>query len=223
MPYRFTFDLTIVPKRFFRELALLVDSRSLHKKTGKALRSLIEKFKLSEITGLDISDIILILEDLVDIHLKNLAYRKDFAETRKRVLFLPHCARKYVDYKCQAEFDPEIPTYRCGKCSEDCQINQATELARELGYDVYVVPGGSCIPKIVKRFGYDGVVGVACGDEIKLASTYLDKTRIPAQAIPLLKNGCSNTKFNLSSLSRVLKLYSEHGMGGCEIDFCEQP
>ncbi|MEM3742333.1 MAG: DUF116 domain-containing protein, partial [Nitrososphaerota archaeon] len=101
-----------------------------------------------------------------------------------------------------------------------CQVNQAAEIARGLGYDVYIVPGGSCIPNIIKRFGYDGVVGVACGEEIKLASIFLDRANIAAQAVPLLKNGCSNTKFNLSSLSRILELYSEHSMSGGEIDFC---
>lgn len=221
MPYRFTFDLTVVPKKFFKELALLIDSRNLHKKTGDILRNMVKKFRLSEITGLDVSDVLLILEDLVDIYLKNIAYRENFIKTRKRVLFLPHCARKYVDYRCNAEFDPEIPTYRCRKCSEDCQVNQAVEIARELGYDVYIVPGGSCIPNIIKRFGYDGVVGVACGEEIKLASLFLGRANIAAQAVPLLKNGCSNTKFNLSSLSKILELYSEHCMGGGEINFCE--
>lgn len=221
MPYRFTFDLTIVPKKFFRELAVLVNSRSLHKKTGMVLRSLTEKFRLSEIMDLDVSDILLILEDLVDIYLKNLAYRESFIKSRKKVLFLPHCARKYVDYRCRADFDPLVPTYNCKKCSKDCQVNQAVEMARGLGYDVYVVPGGSCIPNIIKRFRYDGVVGVACGEEIKLASTYIEKAGIPAQGVPLLKNGCSNTRFNLSSLFRILKLHGEHCVGSGEVNFCK--
>jgi len=220
MPYKFTFDLTVVPKRFFRELALVVDSRRLHRKTGRALRRLVDKFKLSEIVGLDISSLLLVLEDLVDIYIKNLAYREDFIKARKKVLFLPHCARKYIDYRCKAEFDPDVPTYRCGRCSDDCQINQATRIAGELGYDVYVVPGGSCIPNIIKRFGYDGVVGVACGEEIKLASTHLDKEGIPAQAVPLLKNGCSNTQFDLQSLEKTLKFHGEHCVSSSEVNFC---
>jgi hypothetical protein len=219
MPYKFTFDLTVVPKRFFRELALVIDSRRLHRKTGRALRRLVDKFKLSEIVGLDVSGILLVLEDLVDIYVKNLAYRGDFIKSRKKVLFLPHCARKYVDYRCKAEFDPDIPTYRCRRCSNDCQINQATRIAEELGYDVYVVPGGSCIPNIIKRFGYDGVVGVACGEEIKLASTYLEQEGIPAQAVPLLKNGCFNTKFNIQSLEKILKFHCEHRVGSSKVDF----
>jgi len=218
LPYKFTFDLTVVPKRFFRELALVVDSRSLHKKTGRALRSLIDKFKLSEIMGLEISDILLVLEDLIDIYIKNLTYREKFVKARKKVLFLPHCARKFVDYRCKAEFDPDIPTYRCRRCSDDCQINQAMKIAGEIGYDVYIVPGGSCIPNIIKRFKYDGVVGVACGEEIKLASTYLEKNSIAAQAVPLLKNGCSNTQFNLQSLEKILKFHGEHCVGSGEVD-----
>lgn len=221
MPYRFTFDLTVVPKRFFKELAVIIDSRSLHKKTGKILRDLIDKFKLSDLLGLEVSDILVVLEDLVDTYVKNLVYREEFVKTSRRALFLPHCARKHIDYRCRAEFDPSIPTYICRRCSEDCQINQATRIAERLGYDVYVVPGGSCIPNIINRFKYEGVVGVACGEEIKLASIFLEKNRIPAQAVPLLKNGCSATKFNLQALEKVLQLHSEHCVSSGKIDFSQ--
>lgn len=182
---------------------MIVNSRDLHKKAGAILRSLVERFKLSEITCLELSDILQVIEDLLDIYIKNLAYQEKFKRSMKRALFLPHCARKYVDYRCMAEFNPDIPTYRCRRCSSDCQINLASSIADKKGYDVYIVPGGSCIPQIIKKFGYDGIIGVACGDEIKLASKYLYED-IAAQAVPLLKNGCSNTKFNLKYLYEIL-------------------
>ncbi len=210
MPYKFTFDLTMVPQKFFKELAVIIDSKKIHKRTGKILNSMIERFRLSELTGLDLTAILQVIEDIVDIQLKNIAYRQKFIQSSKKALFLPHCARKYIDNRCRAEFDPEIPTFRCKRCSPDCLINQASSMAEELGYDVYVVPGGSCIPKIIKTHGYDGIIGVACGEEIRLAYTYLNE-HIAAQAVPLLKNGCSKTVFSLESLSKILQKPSGPG------------
>lgn len=220
MPYRHTFDLTVLPKRFFRELMIVVNSRRLHKRAGRTLRALIEKFRISEITGLEISDILQVVEDIVDIYIKNIVYAERFRRSVKRALFLPHCARKYADHRCRADFYSDVPTYACRECSADCQINIASRLAKEMGYDVYIIPGSSCIPKILSRFGYDGVVGVACGDEIKLATKYLGED-VAGQAIPLLRNGCSNTTFNLDHLARILKSYREHSVGGGQVDFRE--
>lgn len=217
MPYRFSFDLSGAPRRFFVELARLADAGKLHRRMGKVLRDLVNRFKIDELTGLEFSDLLVILEDLVDIQVKNLVNRPRFLKTGRRALLLPHCARKYVDSRCKAVFDPSAPTFRCQHCSPDCQINQATRLAEEAGYDVYILPGGSCIPKILEEGGYEGVVGVACGEEIKLAHQFLEKMGVVGQSIPLLKNGCANTCFNLQVLAEILNLDREHGVGGGEV------
>ncbi|MEM7821796.1 MAG: DUF116 domain-containing protein, partial [Candidatus Aenigmatarchaeota archaeon] len=144
-------------------------------------------------------------EDLIDINIRNLLEKEKFLKTNKRALFLPHCSRKYMDNRCKAYFNPEVPSYYCNQCSSDCLINQATILAKKYGYDVYVVAGGSCIPKILKDNPYEGVVGVACCEELKLGSNYLRNLNIPGQGIPLIKNGCANTKFSIESLEIILK------------------
>ena len=77
-------------------------------------------------------------------------------------------------------------------------------MAEQKGYDVYVVPGGSCIPQILKKSHYEGVVGVACGQELKLGGEVLGKASLAGQAIPLIKNGCSNTQFSLQNLEKTL-------------------
>ena len=83
-------------------------------------------------------------------------------------------------------------------------VSKATKYAKDKGYDVYVLPGGSCVNKIFEKHNYDAVVGIACTDEIKLASKSLLKLRIPSQAIPLLKNGCSFTAFSIDMLMSIL-------------------
>ena len=47
-------------------------------------------------------------------------------------------------------FDETIPSYVCAHCSPDCLVNKADDVAKKKGYDVYVVPGGSCVGKILK-------------------------------------------------------------------------
>jgi hypothetical protein len=188
MPYQFNFDLTRVSRFFFREIAEAAHRRRLHRKLGDAAVHLLERFRVQEITGLDLAQALVLLEDLIG----------------RRVLLLPHCSRKYMDGRCKAVFDRDIPSYDCARCSPDCLVGQATLLGEKKGYDVHVIPGGSCILQILQRGRYESLVGVACGDEIKLAQGLLDKTGLPGQTVPLIKNGCANTKFNLRALKKIL-------------------
>jgi len=204
MPYRFTFDLSRIPRFFFTELTKIGYQKGMHKKVGRAINEMVKRFKIQEATGLNLSDAVLLLEDLIDIQAKNLLGRKKFVQTRKRALFLPHCSRKYMDNRCKALFDPNKPSYVCAHCSPDCLINKSVSFAENKGYDVYILPGGSCVPKILETRHYEGVVGVACGEEIKLGGDLMDSMDIVGQAVPLIKNGCANTSFNLETLFNLL-------------------
>jgi len=204
MPYKFSFDLSSISKSFFKELARVADERKLHRRLGMKARHLADKFKLTEITGLNVPDALQLVEDLVDVYVQNVSERERFEKTKKRALFLPHCSRKYMDNRCQASFNSELPSYKCGHCSEDCLVNKATKLGEKKGYDVYVLPGGSCVLNILKRNRYEGVVGVACSQEVKLGGEGLKQMGLAGQAIPLIKNGCANTSFSLQSLEKTL-------------------
>ena len=204
MPYKFNFDLTSISKNFFKELLIVAYKANTYGMIGLKAKNLVKKFRLNEIIGVDLSEAISLVEDLLTVYVKNIQYKPLFKSTNKRALFLPHCARKYMDSRCKAIFDPNVPTYICQACSEDCLVNRSSKIARERGYDVYVVPGGSCLPKILKEREYDGVVGVACSQELKLAASVLEKFGIPGQGVPLIRNGCSNTKFELEVLNSIL-------------------
>jgi len=204
VPYKFNFDLTSIPKNFFKELLIVAYKANTYGKIGLKAKNLVRKFRLNEIIGIDLYEAISLVEDLLTVYVKNIQYKPLFESTNKRALILPHCARKYMDSRCKAVFDPNVPTYICQACSEDCLVNQSSKIARERGYDVYVVPGGSCLPKILKERGYEGVVGVACSQELKLAISVLEKFDIPGQGVPLIRNGCSNTKFELEALNSIL-------------------
>lgn len=204
MPYKFTFDLSRVSRFLFTEIAKIGYQKGLHKKAGKTTQQMIKKFKIQEATGLNISDAVLLLQDLIEMEARNLLERDKFVQTRKRALLLPHCSRKYMDSRCKAVFDANIPSYICAHCSPDCSINRAVSIAEKKGYDVYILPGGSCVPKILKTKKYEGVVGVACGEEIKISSGALKDLDVTGQAVPLIKNGCANTAFSIETLLNVL-------------------
>jgi hypothetical protein len=204
MPYKFTFDLSKVPRFFFTEIARVSYQKGMHKTFLNTLQDIIKKFRIQEATGLNVSDAVVLLQDLIDLQAVNLMQRRKFLQAKKRALFLPHCSRKYMDNRCQAVFDASIPSYACAHCSKDCLVNKADRLAKKKGYDVYVLPGASCVPKILKTNGYEGIVGVACGEEIKMSGGILGGMDVPGQAIPLIKNGCANTAFNIETLIKTL-------------------
>jgi uncharacterized protein len=204
MPYRFTFDLSPVPRFFFTEIARISYQKGVHNTLFNTLQDVIKKFKIEEATGLNLTDAVVVIQDLINLQAVNLMERKKFLRTKKRALMLPHCSRKYMDNRCKADFDASVPSYFCAHCSSDCLVNRADAAARKKGYDVYVLPGGSCVTRILKSSKYEGVVGVACGEEVKLTGDLIHEGDIAGQAIPLIKNGCANTVFNMETLVSIL-------------------
>ena len=100
MPYRFTFDLSKVPRFFFTEIATVSYQKGMHKSLLDKLQNLIIKFRIEEATGLNINDVIVLLQDFIDVQAVNMIERSKFLQTKKRALFLPHCSRKYLDSRC---------------------------------------------------------------------------------------------------------------------------
>ncbi len=101
-----------------------------------------------------------------------------------KLLFLSHCLIKDYQERLRAE-------------------------AEEKGYEVYVVPGGSLVRKIVQTYLEDieKIVGVACKEEVGLARDYLEKSSILANkvfTVELSSNGCKNTTVNLEDVLNVL-------------------
>jgi len=205
MSYDFTFDISNLPQALFKEIMEQSEKGKVHEKIGEIARNMVKKFNVDEITGLPVCDSITVIEDIIAVYIKNSLHKESFLTTNKRALFLPHCCRKYMDLRCKADFDAEVSSYTCNHCSKDCMVNQATTLAKKQNYDVYVLPGGSGVRKIVQKNGYGGIVGVACTDELKVGTKILEEFGIPAQCIPLIKNGCSGTRFNFETLEKIIQ------------------
>ena len=204
MGYKFNFNLTRLPRRFMREITEFSNKNELNADIISKAKYLVRKFKIYDLAGISIADANSVIEDLIAIQIQNRASLNGFEKVKKRALLLPHCSRKHMDNRCKAHFDSSVSSYHCAGCSSNCLVNWATKLGKRLGYDVYVLPGGSCLSKILKKVNYKGIVGVACGDEIRLAWEYLKDSEIKTKGIPLMKNGCTKTKFSRHELRRVL-------------------
>jgi len=204
MAYPFKYDLSKLPKKFSAEIARIVAKKALHKRIGELSRKIVKKFKVETIMGIYLEEAISLIEDLIDVNIINLNNEEKFKKLKKKILLLPHCARKYMDNRCKAKFVPEYSSYFCQGCSKDCLINQATKMAKEKNYQVFVLPGGSGVKKILKKVNPEGVIGVACLEELKLGEEILRKEGKIGLLIPLTKNGCAHTEFNLSLLKKNL-------------------
>ena len=216
MSYAFTFDLSKLSQAIFKDIAKISEKDKLNEKLATMAHNIVKKFNIDKHTGLPISDSITVIEDLIDVNLKNSIQKEQFLQTLKRALFLPHCCRKYMDSRCHATFDTITSTYICNHCSTDCLVHQATVLSAQRNYDIYVLPGASCVRKIFQKKHYEGVVGVACTDELKLASNILEQHNIYAQGIPLIKNGCSETRFNFEILEQILTYNGKNSFAGLD-------
>ena len=198
MAYSFTFDLSKLSQSFFTDLAKFSERRHVHRKVGSAARLLTRKFRVDKLTGLPVSDSLMVIEDLIDTEIKNLAYREAFLKAGRKALILPHCSRKYMDSRCKATFDTETASYQCAHCSPDCLVNRATVMARRKKYDVYIVPGGSGIRSILQKKKYDGIVGVACTEEMRRKMPFLhvvSSARLSAEIIMRLHEEKSLSPF----------------------------
>lgn len=121
----------------------------------------------------------------------------------KRAIFLPHCLQDRKN--CIAE--QHAGFMRCAVCG-CCEIGWLVELAVSFGYRadrIFIVGGGSVIPRIVKRESVEAVMGLACFVEL---ASYLESYRteegpLPTQMVLLTKWGCHNTEFDAEFAKEV--------------------
>jgi hypothetical protein len=204
MPYSFIYDLTKISQSVFGHIFDAACGIGLHRFIGLNAKKLVKIFKIDEATGLNFSEAITLIEDLIEVQITNKIEREEFEKAERKAILIPHCARSFMDRRCMADFDPQVPTYKCRSCNDSCAVNKATALGRKKGYNVYVIPGGSCAEKILRDNSYQGVIGVACGMELKMAIGLIKKLGIAGQGVFLTKNGCSHTNLSLESLEKVL-------------------
>ncbi|MCK4428828.1 MAG: DUF116 domain-containing protein [Candidatus Aenigmarchaeota archaeon] len=204
MSYSFDYNLGKLPREFFREVAKIVSKREIHRKLGSTSRTLVKKFKVDNVLGIQIEDAISVVEDLIEVNLNSAIKADEFKTKKEKVLLLPHCCRKYMDSRCKAKFNKEVSSYICTHCSSDCLANKAAKLGKDRGYKVFILPGGSCIRKILEKTECEAIFAVACPEEVSMCVELVESKGKICIGIPLTKNGCSKTKFSLKDMKETL-------------------
>lgn len=121
----------------------------------------------------------------------------------KKAIFLPQCLRSV---ECKAKnTDKGIICEECGKC-KICNFKKEAE---KKGYNFFIAPGASLVMKVMARYKFEGVLGVACIPEIEQAykqgKERIKKGKITPIAIQLLRDGCVNTDVEWEKLYEIIR------------------
>jgi hypothetical protein len=144
-------------------------------------------------------------KDLCSIKKLNEKYKEPFEKTpfKDRIVLAPRCMRNIS--VCSAQ--EQGPYFICKNCG-GCTIGKIDVLMKELGYgNLYVLKGGSAVPKIIKEQKPKALVGIACAIEgVPLFSAAQDEN-VVAQFALLLKDGCANTDADFDEIKKILENY----------------
>nr|WP_321497824.1 DUF116 domain-containing protein [uncultured Methanolobus sp.] len=140
------------------------------------------------------------LVDEILVEVRNAVMLDQFKEIKNgRVVFLPQCLRHP---NCKARCDPVIG-YECKMCGL-CDIGVICKAAKERNFEVYVIPGGSFVKKIIKAHRPESCIGVACYPELAESMQGASPFMV-VQGVSLLQDGCYNTKVDVDEVIKKME------------------
>jgi len=158
--------------------------------------------KFSENVGVDAK-----IVDQIGVEVRNKVNEKFFKkiEPQEKILVLPHCLR---DADCEAKL--EASGLVCKNCNR-CVIGVLKSKAEDKGFKVFIIPGSTFLKKILEKNNFKAVLGVACYQDLNLAMMKLSK--FSCQGVPLLKDGCINTKVDSRAVLEKMDVIQERENG----------
>jgi len=137
------------------------------------------------------------------ITLKNHASREQFikAPVSRRIVVLPQCLRSI---NCPAHLSAKdgIKCLDCGKCF----IKDFRKKAEDIGYKVFIVPGGTFVKRIIIKEKPLAVIGVGCFPDLVEGMKISKRAGIAAQGVLLETSGCIETVIDWNKLYDKLYL-----------------
>ncbi len=120
---------------------------------------------------------------------------------KQRLLLLPFCLRKQPG--CPAGHDDLGLICRgCGQCG----IPRLSAEADALDMPVLVAESSSAVADWVEQGDIQAVVGVSCLDSLEKSFPAMLRSAVPGIAVPLLRDGCKDTVFDMDDLKRALSV-----------------
>ncbi|KYC45060.1 MAG: hypothetical protein APG12_00985 [Candidatus Methanofastidiosum methylothiophilum] len=139
--------------------------------------------------------------DMISNDMRNFIYYKELSKIpfENRILLLPQCLRKR---DCPAILD-SMKGFQCTNCGR-CGIGDLINFCNEKSINVFIVPGGSFVKKVIKLTRPKAIIGVGCHIELREASLVLEYLKIPGRGINLEKDGCVETKVNYEKIKKAV-------------------
>ncbi len=143
------------------------------------------------------------------VALDNALWQREYAAVpyQRRLLLLPKCLS--AADKCAGWLDAE--GLHCAGCGQ-CALHSLKSEAEALGYRVIIAEGTSAVVSLVLEGNADAILGVACLDSLDKSFERIVDAGIPHQAVPLLRDGCTNTEAEIEYIHKLLHLYSSIGL-----------
>ncbi|HHQ44903.1 MAG TPA: DUF116 domain-containing protein [Candidatus Altiarchaeales archaeon] len=135
------------------------------------------------------------------VEIRNRTYKPAYCATeyKDRMIFLPQCLRHP---ECPAPLTPDgLKCVSCGRCG----IYRIRDFANTLGCGFFIAPGSTLIYRMVKKYRPKAIAGVGCLMEIKEGSEAVASMGLPVQAVMLERDGCVDTRIDVSRLLEVIK------------------
>jgi len=117
----------------------------------------------------------------------------------RRLFLLPHCLRDRG--ACPGKYDSV--GLHCAGCGS-CNIDALKREAEQLGYLVIVAEGTSSVLMKILEDDADAILGVACLDSLEKSFQRVVELGVPHMALPLLKDGCVDTKAEVDQIRALL-------------------
>lgn len=155
--------------------------------------------KFSENVGVDAK-----IVDQIGVEVRNKVNEKVYKRINPKdtIVVLPHCLRST---ECEAKL--ESSGLVCNNCNR-CVIGVIKNKAENKGFKVFIIPGSTFLKKILERNDFKAVLGVACYQDLNLSMMKLSK--FSCQGVPLLKDGCINTKVDVKAVFEKLGEIQNH-------------
>ena len=137
------------------------------------------------------------------IHLNNKLVRKENIRPKKILLLLPHCLQ--ID-ECDVRLTFNV--YNCKRCGK-CEIRDLIQIAEDNRLALSVATGGSLARRIINDLKPDGVVAVACEND--LSSGIADIYPLPVLGIPNTRpfGPCLNTRVDLNQVKNAIESFAK--------------
>ncbi len=167
--------------------------------------------KFSESMGFDGK-----IVDNIGVEVRNKVNEKHFKKIKPKdtILVLPHCLRHL---ECEAKL--ETSGLVCENCKR-CVIGVLKEKGEEMGFSIFIIPGSTFLKKIVEQNKFKAVIGVACFQDLNLGMMKLSK--FPCQGVPLIRDGCVNTKVDSRAVLEIMGVKLKDGKELVSKSSCSQ-